>query len=158
MDVALFGRRMIELMPKVVRGFARHEHNYLSRGAITLPQLWVLEHLLRQSTGCPMNELADFLRISRPAATGLINRLMAQRLVRRAHDVGDRRIVRVAITRKGHQILTNIWEQKRRRIIEVFGQISPRDRAQYLAILERVVAILSQQHPVRQPTRTHARP
>ena len=154
MDVESFGRRMIELMPHLVRGFARHESNYLSRGEITLPQLWAMEHLSRQPEGSPMHALAKFLHVSRPAATGLINRLIAQRLVRRAHDVvADRRIVRVAITAKGQQILDNIWEQKRRMIVDVFGQISPRDRAQYLSTLERVVSILSHERPVRQPLR-----
>ena len=153
-----FGRRMIALLPQLVRGFHRHESNYLSRGEITLPQLWALEHLSRQPGGCPMNALAKFLRVSRPAATGLINRLIAQRLVRRAHDVvADRRIVRVAITAKGQQILDNIWEQKRRMIVDVFGQISPRDRAQYLSTLERVVAILCHERPADCSARELAR-
>ena len=145
MDIDRFGKRMIDLMPQMIRGFARHEHNYLSRGQITLPQLWLLEHLTRQSASTPMHQLASFLRISRPAATGLINRLILQRLVRREEDAKDRRMVRIAITAKGRRVLENIWDQKRRMIVEVFGQISPSDRAQYLAILERVVDIISQE-------------
>ena len=141
MEIERFGQRMITLLPQMIRGFARRESNYLSRGKITLPQLWVLEHLSRQ-TDCPMNELAGFLRISRPAATGLIDRLIVQGLVSRKGDPRDRRIVRVNLTAKGRRILANIWEQKRRMLIDVFGQISPQDRAQYLATLERVVQIL----------------
>lgn len=157
MDVEVFGRRMVELLPQLVRGFARHEHNYLSRGEITLPQFWALEHLSR-AQGCPMNDLARFLSTSRPACTGLIDRLISQGLVRRDHDRSDRRIVRVMITAKGKHILENIWEQKRRMLVEVFGQISPADRAQYLATLERVVAILSKEQPMRpsHEVRAHA--
>ena len=148
MDVELFGRRMVDLLPQLVRGFARHEHNYLSRGQITLPQFWALEYLSRQR-GCPMNDLARFLSISRPGCTGLIDRLIGQGLVRRDHDRSDRRIVRVMITAKGKQIIENIWEQKRRMLVEVFGQISPADRAQYLATLERVVMILSKERSIQ---------
>ena len=150
MDINRFGKRMVELMPQMIRGFARHEHNYLSRGQITLPQLWLLEHLARQREGCPMHVLARFISVSRPAATGLINRLLAQQLVRREADARDRRIVRVAITAKGRRVIANIWEQKRRMIVEVFGRISPADRARYLAILERVTAVVSQE-PRRRP-------
>ena len=149
MELERFSRRMIELLPQLVRGFARHEHNVLSRGDITLPQLWALEHLSRQAAGSPMNGLARVLEISRPAATGLIDRLIAQGLVRRRADARDRRIVRVTMTAKGRRMLASIWEQKRRTLVDVFGQISPEDRRQYLTTLERVVMILSQQHSTR---------
>jgi len=92
-----------------------------------------------------MNELAGFLRISRPAATGLVDRLIAQGLVVREGDRRDRRIVRVNLTPKGRKILSNIWEQKRRMLVDVFGRISAQDRARYLAILERVVEVLSEE-------------
>lgn len=143
MNAERFGQRVVTLLPQMIRGFARRESNYLSRGKITLPQLWVLEHLSRASDR-PMNELARFLGISRPAATGLADRLIAQGLVRRREDPRDRRVVRVNLTPKGRKIQANLWEQKRRMLVEVFGKISPPDRAQYLATLERVVAILSE--------------
>ena len=146
MDLKPFGDRMIELLPKLMRGVTQHEHNYLSRGKITLPQLWALECLSRQGNS-PMNELARFLKISKPAATGLINRLIVQKLVKRQDDLKDRRIVRVAITPKGRQIIKSIWEQKRRTILQAFGQITPSDRAQYIAILEQVVTNLTQRQP-----------
>jgi DNA-binding MarR family transcriptional regulator len=155
MDVELFCRRMMVLLPQLVRGFARHEHNYLSRGQITLPQLWTLEHL-SHAHACAMNDLAQFLNISRPSCTSLIDRLISQGLVRREHDRGDRRIVRVIITVKGKRILENIWEQKRRMLSAIFGQISPANRAQYLGTLERVVEILSKQQPA--PKRRPANP
>lgn len=144
MDAESFGRRMIDLLPQLTRGFARREHNYLSRGEITLPQLWALEFLSREHE-CPMHGLATFLGISRPAATGLIDRLIGQGLARRRGDPRDRRIVRVTLSPKGRRILTSIWEQKRRMIVDVFGQISPSERAQYLATLERVVTILGEE-------------
>ena len=136
-----FGKRMVELLPQMVRGFAQRESNYLSRGKISLPQLWVLEYLSRRENS-PMNKLAQFLRISRPAATNLVDRLISQDLVGRTGDPGDRRVVRVHMTSKGKRILADIWNQKRRMLVEVFGKISPKDRAQYLCTLKQVVAIL----------------
>ena len=145
MDIERFGKRMIELLPQLMRGVTRQEHNYLSRGQITLPQLWALESLVRERAGCQMHEIAASLGISRPAATGLMDRLIAQGLVRREGDQKDRRIVRVRITAKGQKIVDAIWDQKRRTIMKVFGRISPSDRSQYISILERVVTNLTQQ-------------
>ena len=93
-----------------------------------------------------MSELARFLEISRPAATGLIDRLIIQGLVCRADIQKDRRVVKVSITPKGSKMVASVWEQKRRTLIKVFSQLSDRDRTQHVQILERVVDILAQ-HP-----------
>ncbi len=119
-----FGKRMVELLPQMIRGFAQRESNYLSRGKITLPQLWVLEYLSRQGDAA-MNEIARFLRISRPAVTSLVDRLISQNLVGRAGDPADRRVVRVHLTLKGKRVLADIWDEKRRMLMEVFGKIPP---------------------------------
>ena len=132
---------MVELLPQMIRGFAQRESNYLSRGKITLPQLWVLEYLSRQGDA-DLNEIARFLRISRPAVTSLVDRLISQNLVGRAGDPADRRVVRVHLTLKGKRVLADIWDEKRRMLMEVFGKIPPPDRTQYLHTLEQVVAIL----------------
>ena len=142
MDIDRFGQRMIALLPQMLRGFARRESNYLSRGKITIPQLGVLEYLSTRRER-PMNELARHLGVTRPAVTGMVDRLIAQGLVNRQGDLSDRRVVRINLTPKGKRVLDNIWSQKRRMIQEVFGQLSPADRTQYLATLEQVVKILS---------------
>ena len=147
MNTEQFGAKMIELLPQLIRGLAQYEHNYLSRGKITLPQLWVLEYLSRQGSS-PMNHLARFLKVSRPATTGLVDRLILQGLVKREEDKSDRRVVRVTVTPKGRKIIANIWEQKRRTFVRAFGQISPQDRAQYITTLEQVASNLTQRQPV----------
>ena len=144
MDINRFGQRMIALLPRILRGFTRRESNYLSRGRITIPQLGVLEQLSRQKE-VPMNELARGMGVTRPAATGLVDRLLSQDLVSRRGDPADRRVIRVSLTAKGRRVLNGIWSQKRRMIQEVFGRLPAGDRAQYLATLEKVVEILSEE-------------
>ena len=94
-----------------------------------------------------MSEIADFLGVSRPAATGLVDRLIAQELVSRDDISDDRRTVKIRITPKGKKIVMNVWEQKRRTLVKVFSQLSPRDREEHIKILERVVEVLGQQIP-----------
>lgn len=144
MDIEQFSRRMIELMPKCIRGFQGYESNHLSRGQISQPQFLVLEFLSRRKDSCLMSELASFLNISRPAATGLVDRLTAQKLVDRRMDESDRRTVHVGITPKGKKIVSGIWEQKRRSMVKVFSKISASERKQYLDILEKVVNTFTQ--------------
>ncbi len=148
MHVEEFSKRMIELMPRFVRGMARQESNYLTQGKITIPQFWTLEYLSRQK-GCLMSELADYIDVSRPAATGLIDRLIKQGLVKREVVPDDRREVWVNITSKGQGIVSHIQNQKRRALEQIFSKISSRERKQYLIILERVAGFLREQ-PVKE--------
>ena len=145
MDIALFSRRLVELLPQLIRGISRYERNALSRGAITIPQLWALEYLARQTvaSGTAMHEVARSLGISRPAATGLIDRLIHQQFAVRQHDPKDRRVVRVTITARGRRLLDRIWDQKRLAVARVFAKLSLDDRAEYLRILEQVVQTLT---------------
>ena len=142
MDIKNFSKRMIEVLPQCIRGFHSYESNHLSRGRISQPQFWALEYLSRKGPSL-MSEIASFLNVSRPAATGLIDRLIAQKLVSRQTAEHDRRGVRVEITSRGKKIVSNIWDQKRRSLEKVFSKISPQDRRQYLEILERVVKTLA---------------
>lgn len=139
-----FSRRMVVLLPRMFRGFVRRESNYLSRGKISIPQMSVLEILCREQD-CPMNRLAKALGVTRPAATGLVDRLISQGLASRRGDPKDRRVIRVSVTPKGRRVFANIWDQKRRMITDVFGQIPAADRVHYLATLEKVVGILSKE-------------
>ncbi|MBI4227779.1 MAG: MarR family transcriptional regulator [Candidatus Omnitrophica bacterium] len=140
-SIESFSHRMIELLPQLMRGVARQESNALSKGTITLPQLWAMECVSRRE-GCSMHELAETLNISRPAATGLVDRLIVHGLARRTDDPQDRRVVRLTITPKGRRTVRNIWTQKRQVIARVFGRLTAQDRADYLRILERVVETL----------------
>ena len=58
-----------------------------------------------------MKELADFLAITPPSATSLINTMAEAELVSRLAEANDRRIVRIAITKKGESSLEK-WQKK----------------------------------------------
>jgi DNA-binding MarR family transcriptional regulator len=140
MNIEEFAYRVIELMPQIVKGTLRQEHDYLTRGEITLPQFWVLNYL--HSNGkTKMNSLAKHFRISPGATTGLVDRLITQRLVARKDDLSDRRIVWIELTSKGKEVICSIRKQRIRTLIEIFGRISSKDRAHYLNILEQIVKI-----------------
>ena len=140
MNIEEFARRIIELTPRIIKGFARHEHSYLTRGEISLPQFWALDYLHRNGK-TKMKSLATHLSISPSATTGLTDRLLAQKLVARKNDLKDRRIVWIEVTSKGEDIICDIRRQKVRALMKVFGRISSDDRGNYLDILEKVAKI-----------------
>jgi DNA-binding MarR family transcriptional regulator len=71
--------------------------------ATTLPRFDVLAALERSETGLTMTELSRELLVSNGNVTGLIERLVGDRLVARAEDSADRRATRVQLTAKGRR-------------------------------------------------------
>jgi DNA-binding MarR family transcriptional regulator len=69
-----------------------------------------------------MKEVADYLTITAPSATSLINNLAKDELIKREEEKGDRRIVRIVITPKGERHLKKgmgSLSQKIRKNLEV---------------------------------------
>jgi len=58
-----------------------------------------------------MKEVADFLAVTPPSATSIINTLTEAELVNRLTEATDRRIVRIVITKKGEKSLEK-WQKK----------------------------------------------
>jgi len=69
--------------------------------ATTLPQFDVMAALARKSTGMNMTELSRFLMVSNGNVTGIINRLVADKIVLRQAPAEDRRAIIVRLTPKG---------------------------------------------------------
>lgn len=142
MDTEVFAIRMMELFPRIVKVFSRHEDNDLARGKITFPQFWVLYYLFEESR-CKMKTLAGHLRVSPAAATGLVDRLIGQGLVARENEPSDRRVVWIVLSAKGRETIAHIRKQRIKAIIAVFGRLSAADRSNYLRILEKVARMTS---------------
>jgi len=142
LSIEAFANRVTELLPQLARGMARHENNYLTKGVITPPQVWVLRQLTRQPE-CSMRELAEFMKMGLSSVTGMVDRLVRQGLASRRRTEQDRRVVFVDITAKGRRILKEILEQHHRTILDLFESLTAEERFAYLCILEKLVKKLS---------------
>ncbi len=132
-----FAADVLEVMPLMVREFARREDNDLTRGKISCPQMVALHHAAQRGE-VPVSEIARLLNISNSSASVLLDRLIRQKLMTRRQDQKDRRVVRVGITAKGRQVVSQIMSQKRRSIKAIFGRLTRKERGQYLSVLLKV--------------------
>ncbi|MGA8932368.1 MAG: MarR family transcriptional regulator, partial [Pseudolabrys sp.] len=72
-----------------------------TRFSITLPQFDVMAALARSEEGMTMTELSRQLMVSNGNVTGIIDRLVAEKLVLRQAPASDRRSFIVRLTPKG---------------------------------------------------------
>jgi DNA-binding MarR family transcriptional regulator len=68
---------------------------------VTLPQFDVMAALERKPDGMTMTELSRFLMVSNGNVTGIIDRLVTDKLVVRQAPVNDRRAIIVKLTARG---------------------------------------------------------
>ncbi|MCX6997535.1 MAG: MarR family transcriptional regulator [Kiritimatiellaeota bacterium] len=105
-----FAARLVALLPRLSRGISQTDLSTL--GALTLPQMWALEHLFDRGP-CTMRALAGELRLHGSTATGLADQLARRGLVARRRSRADRREVRVALTARGRRSLEQMRGQRR---------------------------------------------
>jgi DNA-binding MarR family transcriptional regulator len=77
---------------------------------VTLPKFDVMAALARSEAGMTMTEVSRFLMVSNGNVTGLIDRLVADRLVVRVADKQDRRATLVRLTPKGLRLFSSMAE------------------------------------------------
>jgi DNA-binding MarR family transcriptional regulator len=71
--------------------------------AVTLPQLELLDHLVRLQHPVLLGDLADLLDCARSNVTQLVDRMQHRGLIVRLPDHSDRRAVRAGLTEEGRR-------------------------------------------------------
>lgn len=89
-----------------------------------------------------VSQLARELRVTASAITALSNRLVASRLVQRAADKADRRVVWLELTEEGRALYERIHAERLERIRRYFQRVSERDLDAYVATLSELVRII----------------
>jgi len=146
-----FAERIEEVVPTVMRGFAKMQTNELFKGKITLPQFFVLNHLYKHGES-KMNELARVMDVTTAASTGIVDRLVRYGYIARAYDPKDRRVINIGLTQKGSDLVRRIGRQRREVTSEVFGRISKEERENYLAIMLHIRDILTEENKSTSPS------
>ena len=145
LSLSEFADKLNRIMPVIMKEFARRNANELSKGKITLPQLFTLG-FLNEKGESRMTDLARFMKVSTAAMTGVVDRLVRDAYILRVYDPKDRRIIKVKLTSKGVQLIKKINQQKRQMVINVFGEITQVEREEYLRILTRIYDILTKEN------------
>lgn len=117
-----------------IAGIALHLHrmflmdvsNAVSHGDVSIQQYMLMSFLV-DSDGLNMSTLAKMMHHTTPATTGLVERLVQAKLVRRFQHDNDRRQVLVKITDKGRELVDLIRQGLANRILKNFELLVPED-------------------------------
>jgi DNA-binding MarR family transcriptional regulator len=129
---------LAEIATQLQRSFLVELSTEVNRGNISIPQ-YTLLGFLNQSAGLNMSQLAELMRHTTPATTGLVDRLVEAGLVERFNHPKDRRQVLVRITDKGRDLVEGMRRGIVRNILEIFKDISPEDQEAWIRVYRTIV-------------------
>ena len=115
--------------------------NELSQGEITIPQHHILYCLLDKGEAT-MSEVADYLFVSPPAVTGLVDKLVKINLVKRSFSSSDRRIIIISLTKKGKAVISKIKSQFESLLLSILKEFSPEEKKSFLEVTEKMEKLL----------------
>ena len=128
--------RIIEAFDKISKFFASME-GFNGEISLSKPELLTLESVSKHKE-LTMSKLAKNLDIGFSTATSIIDRLIEKKLVVRERNHGDRRVVKVLLSKEGEKIISSYQEQKKiffKKIIEI---LTEGERESFVLFLEKI--------------------
>lgn len=150
--------QFMQLLWAVVHGLGRTSKRMSSQIGVTGPQRLVLR-VAGLSPGLSAGDLSAILHVHPSTLTGVLQRLVAQRLLARVHDPRDRRRAVLHLTPRGALANRASAGTVEFAVADALKGISDRDRAAARRVLARLAARLEPPALApRVPTRTQGVP
>jgi MarR family transcriptional regulator, organic hydroperoxide resistance regulator len=131
----------MQLLWAVVHGLERTSKSMSAGLGVTGPQRLVLR-VVGLYPGLSAGELARVLHVHPSTLTGVLRRLVSQRLLLRITDPDDRRRAVLRLTPRGGLVNTTHRGTVESAVGAVLGDLEPRDRRAARQVLERLAARL----------------
>ena len=140
-------QRFIHLRPKMVvpdhiARFKQQMQNCKPGGAVNpedrafIFRIFII--LERNETPPTMGELSTELEIPLSSATRIIDGLVSAKFIERVHDLTDRRVVRVQMSKTGKEFYQTAREFNKKRITRMLDNFSPEEKAQLLYLMNKL--------------------
>jgi len=132
-----FGGEVSRMLPLIMREATRMQMTVFSEGRLAIPHVVILD-LLKEKGSCKMGELAEMLHLTMSAVTGIVDRMIELSLVKRERSREDRRVVMVALLKKGDETAMRLREDRRKVTDKIFSALTESEKREYLKLLSKV--------------------
>ena len=132
-------RHLLDTVPLVMRVIRQHMRGH--RSGLTVPQFRTL-CFASSAEGSSLSAASDFIGLSLPAMSRLVDGLVEQGLMERKPCADDRRHVRLSVTRDGDAALREARGLAQARLAEAVNRLSPRQRAAIVDTMQTLRDVL----------------
>ncbi len=106
---------------------------------LTKPQLLTLVHVARKKC-CTMTELSKLTGYATSACTGIVDRMIKKKLVRRERDEKDRRVVNVLVTDRGTEAASAFYRKVLKNAQSALEKVDEKEREKFVFLFEKIAA------------------
>lgn len=114
--------RIEENLRRVCYKIKKKGREILNDVEITPPQFEALQYL-RNEDNLTIGELSSRMYLACSTVTDLLDRMERNELVRRVKDENDRRIVRIVVLQKGHDLIKLVMENRINYVESILSQL-----------------------------------
>lgn len=136
-DIERYAERLIFILPDISKAFRMQHPGKFFNIDISISELSVL-HYLFFKTKPSMSEMGKDLSVDLSTLTRIVDKLVKKNLIVRKPDLEDRRIVRVAMSRKGRAIGEKFKQEHKEKVKSILKQMMPEERNTFLNLLETI--------------------
>jgi len=137
---------ILETVPAVMR-FIRAQMRHHRGPELSVPHFRALLFLGRND-GASLSALAEFLGLSLPAASRMVEGLVRRGFVVRRIPPGNRRLIALALSARGRRAVAAARQATERRLAEVVASIPPEQRAAIQGALQALRERFQADHPL----------
>jgi DNA-binding MarR family transcriptional regulator len=134
-------REIDQLLPAIYRRMEQQSAK-LNKAKLSITQEIILR-VLATWEKATMSELSRVLGTTMGSTTVLVDRLLKEGLVTRAHSEEDRRVVFIHITESGQRLLAQCQEYRVNYLTECFSGLSDQDLLGIRDALQKMAAAMS---------------
>ena len=131
----------LETVPQITCAMS-HRHRSHETPPLTVPQFRTL-HFVQSQAGPSLSATADFLGLSLPSTSKLVDHLVRGGFLTRENDASDRRRMTLRITGRGDALLKGAQASVRLRLAETLNRFASAD----LAALQKALGLLRGSFP-----------
>jgi DNA-binding MarR family transcriptional regulator len=117
---------IFQKLPQDLKKFAPDKTNIGNKFGITGAQLMTL-HFVKHNDNCKTSDIANFLSVSPPDTTRIVETLVKKGFVERINDENDRRIIRLIIKEEGRKVVENIKQELALSFLKILEKINEED-------------------------------
>ena len=132
------------LSPILVRGLKLLTSVEALGQEFSFSQAMILQALMMQKES-RMNDLAQFLGLSKANASGLVDRLVKKGLIEREHGVEDRRVVLVRLTPNGLKVAHGLAKVQRQGLAKMMRRVPEQNIKLLIETLEQMAMGMAEQ-------------
>lgn len=109
----------------------------LTNFEITPPQFQALQYLINEEN-LTIGELSNKMYLACSTITDLVDRMEKNQLVKRVRDEKDRRVVRIYVLEKGHEIINEVLDARRHYLDDLLQDLHSDEKKAILKSVEMI--------------------